>query len=354
LYAGRGRYDDGRESTPLLVLRQAIENPVVSKILVTIFNDKDHAPALRAEIDALPRVKELKYKPVVSSYEIAADTAKLFEKIKLVPTLALLDPWGYKGLTRELIHSLLKDWGCDLIFFFNYNRINMGIENEAVVEHMEALFGAKRLARLRKKLPGLSPKKRERMILRFLRRRLREVGGQYVRPFKFVKPNGRTSHYLIFVSKKFKGVEIMRDVMANASSHQDGDGVASFSYDPRPVHRAFTRPEPKRLDRLQANFKDDLAGQSLTAREIFERHSRDGRFTFKNYQEALRRLEEAKEISVVRPTNRKVYAGKATMPPDARITILPQRGGPGIAASHSTPDHRAAARPPSASARPTA
>src|SRR5262249_4841875 len=85
LYAGRGRYDDGRESTPLLVLKHAIENPVVSQILVTIFNDKDHAEALRAEIDNLPGIKGLKYKPVVTSYEVAADTAKLFEKIKKVP-----------------------------------------------------------------------------------------------------------------------------------------------------------------------------------------------------------------------------------------------------------------------------
>ena len=47
LYAGRGRYDDGAESTPLLVLRRAIADPIVSQMLVTIFNDQDHADALR-------------------------------------------------------------------------------------------------------------------------------------------------------------------------------------------------------------------------------------------------------------------------------------------------------------------
>src|SRR5207245_821377 len=135
-------------------------------------------------------IDKLKFKPAVHQTEVAHDTAKLFESMKLVPTLALLDPWGYKGLTRDLIHSLLKDWGCDLIFFFNYNRINMGLTNTKVGKHMEAIFGPAWLAELRQQVPGLRPARRERVILRALRKGLRELGGGYVRPFQFLKQNG--------------------------------------------------------------------------------------------------------------------------------------------------------------------
>ena len=45
------------------------------------------------------------------------------------------------GLTRDLIHSLIKDYGCDLIFRFNYDGINAGIANRKVGKHMEALLG---------------------------------------------------------------------------------------------------------------------------------------------------------------------------------------------------------------------
>src|SRR6266508_2968762 len=174
LWAGRGRYDDGKESTPLLILRRAIDGPLVSRMLVTIFNDKDpgNVAALRAEIDALPGINKLKYKPMVDEGEVAGDTPKLFEKIKLVPTLALLDPWGYKGLTRDLIHSLLKDWGCDLVFFFNYNRISIGLTNPKVGKHMEALFGPEWLTELRHEVPKGKPRKKEKIILRALRRGL--------------------------------------------------------------------------------------------------------------------------------------------------------------------------------------
>ena len=59
-----------------------------------------------------------------------------------------VDPWGYKGLSLRLINSVLKDWACECIFFFNYNRINMGLGNDAVKEHMDALFGEERAAEL--------------------------------------------------------------------------------------------------------------------------------------------------------------------------------------------------------------
>ncbi len=350
LYAGGGRYDDGNESTPLLVLRRAIDDPVVSQMLVTIFNDRDHADAdaLRAEIAALPGIEKLKYKPIVYTTEVAEDTAKLFEKIKLVPTLALLDPWGYKGLARGLIHSLLKDWGCDLVFFFNYNRINMGLRNEKVGKHMEALFGRAWLDELRHELPGKRPWQRERIILDALRSGLREVGGEYVRPFRFLKRNGHTSHHLIFVTKNFKGLEIMRDVMAGMSSRHD-DEVACFSYSPQ-----LEIPRPSPIPRLQAKIMRDLAGQTLTVRQIFEQHSRDSRFTMKNYQEALRRLEADGALTVLRPSKRCVYAGKATMPPATRVTIPLPRVGSSVEASRSTPDRRVAGLRPLASVRPTA
>src|SRR5262245_34799483 len=61
LYAGSGKYDDGGESTPLLVLRRAIADPIVSQMLVTVFNDKKHADALRANIEALPDIDRLKH-----------------------------------------------------------------------------------------------------------------------------------------------------------------------------------------------------------------------------------------------------------------------------------------------------
>lgn len=48
LFAGKGRYDDGSPSTPILILQSAISDSVICKILVTVFNDsnKNHVKDL--------------------------------------------------------------------------------------------------------------------------------------------------------------------------------------------------------------------------------------------------------------------------------------------------------------------
>ena len=136
LFAGPGRYSDGTISTPLLVLKKAIQDNELRQRLVTIFNDKDESStnSLSEAIKELPSIETLNYQPQVSTQEVGEEIVKMFEKMRLIPTLFFVDPWGYKGLSLRLVNSVIKDWGCDCIFFFNYNRINMGLNNDAVQE----------------------------------------------------------------------------------------------------------------------------------------------------------------------------------------------------------------------------
>jgi three-Cys-motif partner protein len=349
LYAERGRYDDGAESTSLMVLRHAIEDPVVRKSLATIFNDKDHADSLRAEIKALPGIETLQYEPSVYSIEVGTTTPEVFGKIKLAPTLAFLDPWGYKGLSRALIHSLLKDWACEVLFFFNFNRVSMDITNEIVRPHMGALFGAERLASLRTIVAELEGEARERAVMAALAAMLREIGGQFVLPFRFVKGAAqRTSHYLIFVTKHFLGYKIMRDVMAKASSTIVQD-VASFEYNPRPP---LFLTDGRSVEALGETLATEFAGMTMTVQEVFERHSIGKLYTARNYKDALMHLEAAGRVA---PSRSASARRKGTLADDIIITF-PRLPGTGLtmAVSRSTPDRRASARPTSASARPTA
>src|SRR5207247_694575 len=141
-------------------------------------------------------------------------------------------PGRYKGLSLKLVNAVVKDWGCECIFFFNYNRINMGLSNALVEEHMNALFGKERADELRLKLETLSTPDRELMIVEELCKALNPTNDRYVLPFRFKDDRGtRTSHHLIFVSKHFLGYHIMKSVMAGESSKQE-QGVATFEYSP--------------------------------------------------------------------------------------------------------------------------
>ena len=104
--------------------------------------------------------------------------AAFFKKIRLVPTFSFVDPFGYKGLSLEIVNAVIKDWGCDCVFFFNYNRINAGISNPGVEPHINALFGEDRADKLRKELPGKSQNEREALVLEELAQAIKAMGGK--------------------------------------------------------------------------------------------------------------------------------------------------------------------------------
>ncbi len=208
-----------------------------------------------------------------------------YESTKLVPTLFFVDPWGYKGLSLRLINSVLKDWGCECVFFFNYNRINMGLANDTVKQHMDALFGEERAAILRTKLEPLSPAQRELAIVEEICEALVEMGGKYVLPFRFRNEKGnRTSHHLIFVSKHPLGYGIMKDVMAKESSAHE-QRVPTFEYNPATADQPLLFELARPLDDLEDMLLDEFAGETLTMLETFERHNHGRRYIKKNYKD---------------------------------------------------------------------
>lgn len=324
LFAGPGRYTDGSKSTPVLILEKAIADPVMKKMLVTLFNDKDeaHAKSLQEAIAALPGIDTLAHKPVVNNEEVGEEVVKMLEETSLVPTLCFVDPWGYKGLSLRLINSVLKDWACECVFFFNYNRINMGLTNPYVVEHMNALFGEERANALRPKLAGMSSRDRELTIVEELAEALKDMGGKYVLPFAFANDKGtRTTHHLIFVSKHPLGYTIMKGIMAGESSSAP-QGVASFRYSPADARFPILFDLARPLDDLAGMLLSDFAGQTLRMQDIFNQHHIGRPFIEKNYKAALRQLEAAGKVVADPPAGmRPKRKGEVTFADDVRVTF---------------------------------
>ena len=325
LFAGPGRYKDGTPSTPILVLEKAIADREIRTMLVSVFNDRNKANAalLGGAIESLPEVAELKYKPQILTEAVGTELAEKLQRVKLVPTLLFVDPWGYKGLSLALISSVLKDWGSDCIFFFNYNRINPGLNNPVVLEHMNGLFGKERVNRIRKRLEGLRPEKREALIIEEISEALQEVGG-YVIHFRFQNDVGtRTSHYLMFVSKNFRGYEIMKDIMAGESSDHE-QGVASFEYSGFRKTPSLFPSKP--LEDLEEALLRDFAGRRSSMKEIYETHSVGKRYVKANYKKALTNLEVGGKVTAAPPADKRPKRqGDVTFADDV-IVAFPRRG----------------------------
>lgn len=308
LFSGPGRYSCGSKSTPVKVMEKIISDPKLVDKMVTIFNDvnKDFCNSLKTEFEKIEGFKNIRHKPRILNTIVGDEFLGVFEKMTLVPTLAFVDPWGYKGLSSRLIGSLIKDWGSDCIFYFNYNRINMGITNPLVVEHMDSIFGKERADYLRSIVKDMSPEEREETILNELAESLSNNRKNYVLPFRFIRADGgRTSHYLILVSKHVLGYTIMKGIMYKYSSELI-DGVASFSYIPvqnkqLSLLALYDRP----LDTLGDDLLSKFNKKTLTVKNIFDKHHVNTPFILQNYKEALRRLESDNRIIANPPADKR-------------------------------------------------
>lgn len=328
LFAGPGRYKDGSKSTPLMVLERAIADETLARLLVSMFNDAepDNVASLRSALAELPGRARLAHEPSILCTEVGADAESMFRSAQGCPTFSFIDPFGYKGLSRGIIQSVVRDWGCDCVFFFNYSRINAGINNDSVRVHMDALFGRERIDRMRSILTDMNPSERETFILEELAQALKELGATHMLPFRFRRADGsRTSHALVFVTKHPLGYGIMKDIMARESSTED-QGVPSFEYSPAdercPLLFSLNRP----LDSLAESLLDRFAGRTMPMKKIFESHHIGTPFIERNYKRVLNEMEIAGQI-IAQPcaSARPMRSGDRTFAPTTLVTF-PSKG----------------------------
>ncbi len=324
-FSGPGRYGTGTKSTPLLVLEKAIKDEKIRDRLVSIFNDAnpDYAKNLEEAISLTSGIDTLKYYPIVRNLELGEEevSVKIFDHVKRIPTLFFVDPWGYKGLTLKLIITALQNWGCDCIFFFNYSRIIMSINNPSVEELMVSLFGKERLAYLRNLPTNLTSTEKELFVIEQISQELKDKAGNYILPFRFKSDSGRRlTHHLIFVSKHIRGYEIMKKIMANESTESD-QGVPSFEYNPANLRQPFLFQLTRPLDDLAEMLLTEYAGRTMTMKQIFDDHNVGKPFISKNYKYILKRLETAGRIQADEPADKRP---KDTFGDTVKVTFPPK------------------------------
>ncbi|HTY21788.1 MAG TPA: three-Cys-motif partner protein TcmP [Desulfomonilaceae bacterium] len=323
LFCGPGIYEDGTKSSPLLVLEKAVADPDLREHLVTTFMDENQESVnrLSQEVTKIENIRLLKHSPVIEVGTTDEDLAQHFAKLKMIPTLLFLDPWGYKGLSLSLIHSVLKDWGSECIFFFNYRRVNAALDNPKFEKLVHAIFGEQRAIALQRAIKPLNPEEREFAIMKALDEALTKEFPNFVLTFKFRnEPGTRTSHYLVFVTKDRKGYDIMKDIMAKLSLRK-GQSIPSFQFGgPQGPEQTNLFESGESLEQLRTMLLEKLAGQTRSMQDIFEQTSVGTKYIKKNYKEVLLQLEHEGRV-VTEPPKHERRSG--TLADHVKITFPP-------------------------------
>jgi len=299
----------------LLVLKRAIENPRLRNKLVSVFCDA-HAPTcrqLQREIDALPGIEKLGTRPVVECRSADVSIWKVIEDLagRSAPTLVFLDPWGYAGLTMDLIGWSIAGWGCECIFFFNYSVVSRHLANPAIKPgELDRLFGSRHAASVRAATEGLTGPPRRNRVLESLRSAIRSQGGGYVRDFNFLN-----RHFIIHVTKHVSGHEIMKGVMAGYG--KDVYGVPTYRY----LQHTPQAQEGLWSEMGVPELADDLArkysGMHMTFGELLTRHHPGTPYIAPNYRHTLFSMEREGRVILKWPMGKKRRRG--TLPKDVSI-----------------------------------
>jgi len=326
LFAGRGRFDDGSESTPILAVRKAVNDPMLRTALKTFFNDKnaDEVAALEREIGSIAGIEGLAHAPRFHSEAVGPQIVKRLAEFRSIPTLLFADPFGYMGISLELIKLLLENQKSEALLFFNTNRINAGVSNEFGREHIDALFGSRRAEAVRTKVTGLHGDVRERVVLDSFQDGLKGIGFKYVLRFRFLSRGAdRTSHHLIHCSRHPLAEKIMKEVM-DRYSVKSFDGIPLFEipHDDFGQRSLFTQPLPP-VD-LAGELLRSFAGRTLTLPETVHRHSPGTPYVERNYRAALSYLIEQGKVTCDPPAETMRFKqGRRIWPKGLRVMFPP-------------------------------
>ena len=276
VFCGPGLYEDGTESTPLMVLRETLRSPTLRSRVQLVFNDENPGyvrtleEAVQGVVDDAPL--GLGRSPMYSAFEVGADALEWFQGLGMGSCLFFLDPWGYRGLSLDLISGLVRGWGSDCIFLFSYAALHRHLFNDGEDQLVAEFWNAGDLDELKKLLSGSSARDSEYRAVNYLSERLRKRGVSYVLPMRFTAEVGdRASYHLVLASKNFRAYELMKEVMRRICTGR-AETVVPFEFNVRSTagsEQLELLPSPEPEDDLAERLFHRFSGEELGFRSVY-------------------------------------------------------------------------------------
>jgi len=217
-FAGPGIYKDGEDGSPVIALQTALEHMLRQRFqeIVFLFIEKDPKRAqiltevLKRRFPNLP--KNIKYE--VQGTEFAPTLQNALDGLekqgaRLAPTFAFLDPFGFSGFPMRLIGRFMSCEKCEVLITFMAGPVRRFLDvHESILND---LFASQEWNRAR----DISDSdERLRFLLDLYERQLRDVGrAEYVRSFAMIGSYNQVIYYLVYATKHWKGMEVMKEAM---------------------------------------------------------------------------------------------------------------------------------------------
>lgn len=311
LFAGPGIYEDGNESTPILIGRNVAADSTLKDKVQLVFNDLYFKDDLKENFESEFPSGTFGQGVYFSQYEVgkSQEVYNFLERNTMIdgknekPSLLFFDPFGYKGMNTEVLAGFLKNWGNEIFLFINTKRINPALENEKF-EDLVRLWFPTRYDDLKERIrQQKTVSDRLEYIISNLAdefKALLKTKYLYCIAFRFQEEDiNTTSHYILHITKGAKGFELAKSVYDKfANEDLVLRGSNTYTFDPKKC--MYNETLFGNLDEAVNDLKQllyfDYSGKTVAALDLFINHQIRTRYSRKHYISALRKLVAEKKI----------------------------------------------------------
>ena len=300
-FAGPGEYERGEPGSPIIAIDTFLNHthtPIRTREVLFLFIEQDHARCRHLRQLLAQRVL-----PATASFEIFEGnfdetmtellTELESQQLRLAPTFAFIDPFGYSHTPMSTIKRLMSHPKCEVLITFMYEEINRFLAAEYTNKEAQydALFGTPEWRRIAQ--TAVTVRDRRDRLHNLYQDQLRQVAGiRYIRSFCMRNKRNTTDYFLFFGTNNSLGMKRMKESMWKV----DPTGTYEFSDNTNPNQLLlFSQPD---YTVLQCMISGHFKGQSVSVEEVEEYVIAETPFyKFKN--EALRPMESAGQITVI-------------------------------------------------------
>ena len=300
-FAGPGEYERGEPGSPIIAIDTFLNHtytPIRSREVLFLFIEQDHS-----RCEHLKQLLAQRVLPATTLYEISEGnfdetmtellTQLESQQLRLAPTFAFIDPFGYSHTPMNTIKRLMSHQKCEVLITFMYEEINRFLTADYTNKEAQydALFGTSEW-RLLAQTAGTVRERRDRLHNLYQNQLMQVAGIRYIRSFCMRNKRNTTDYFLFFGTNNSLGMKRMKESMWKV----DPTGTYEFSDNTNPNQMLlFSQPDYTILQRMLSNH---FKGQMVSTEEVEEYVIAETPF-YKFRKEALRPLESARQINVI-------------------------------------------------------
>lgn len=216
-FAGPGEYENGERGSPVIAMETFANHSAAAKITAKIrlaFIEKraDRAKHLQSLVAAWEPKFPNNMKAVVINKEFDPTMKKMLDDLKgrherLAPAFVMIDPFGVKDFSIEVIEGLLANPKCELYITIMWSRMRRFLFTSEFRSYMDNIFGPKWTS-----VNDTTSDKGRNKLYQMYKKRLKDKGARYVLSFDLYK--GKTIEYSIFfATQNLTGCDKMKQAI---------------------------------------------------------------------------------------------------------------------------------------------